>query len=814
MEDYLSKLNPQQAEAVKYLDGPQLVIAGAGSGKTRVLTYKIVHLLAHGYEPWRILALTFTNKAAREMRDRIEALVGHQTASRLWMGTFHSMFGRILRQNAQLIGFTPGFTIYDQTDSKNAIKTIIKDLGLDDKVYKPSAVQSAISWAKNALISPARYMVNADLAEADRRSRRPMTGEIYRIYHDRCRMANAMDFDDMLMYTNVLFKEHPDVRAHYGEFFRYVLVDEYQDTNFAQHCIVSELCRDSPALTMVGDDAQSIYSFRGANINNILNLKNAYPTLRTFKLEQNYRSTQTIVNAANSLISHNQQQIRKDVFSKNGVGARLEVVNCMTDFEEAYLVAARISRRRMETKDSLEEFAVLYRTNAQSRRLEESLRKRNISYRIYGGLSFYQRKEVKDAIAYFRLAVNPNDDEALRRVINYPARGIGDTTVGRLSHASIQTGKSVWQLLTDPDAAPADLNLNAGTRRKLAGFATLIADFHRMVEEGRDAAEVAAEVIGRTGLLTSLISEKTPESISKQENLQEILANVQEFVETKKEEGAQPEEMTLGAFLAEVSLATDQDQQDTAEERVTLMTVHAAKGLEFNNVIIVGVEEDLFPSAMAQGSVAEIEEERRLLYVALTRARNFCMMSYASSRFRNGQTLATRPSRFLNDIDRRYIQMVQGTSLAESGINPVENYRASFHSPIDTPPQFSGSVGNANFHHRPESSIGEINPRPEEYPWRGHRPSADHPTVRSLAGNPPRRQSQRDEAPSPADPGGMGLHSPSEVRVGMTIVHDRFGRGKVVDIEPDGMAPRFTVLFSGVERRKLLFKFARFQIID
>lgn len=822
MEDYLSKLNQQQAEAVTYLDGPQLVIAGAGSGKTRVLTYKIVHLLAHGYEPWRILALTFTNKAAREMRQRIEALVGPQVASRLWMGTFHSMFGRILRQNADKIGFPSSYTIYDQDDSRAAIKTIIKDLGLDDKTYKPSVVQAAISWAKNALITPTMYMANGDMQEADRKARRPLTGEIYRVYRERCRVAGAMDFDDMLLYTNLLFKEHPEVRAHYGEFFRYVLVDEYQDTNFSQHCIVSQLCEGSNALTMVGDDAQSIYSFRGANIANILNLKNAYPTLRTFKLERNYRSTQNIVNAANSLIAHNSRQIRKEVFSKNGVGARVEVVNCASDYEEGYLVAARIQRRRMETKDSLEEFAVLYRTNAQSRRLEESLRKRNISYRIYGGLSFYQRKEVKDAIAYFRLAVNPRDDEALRRVINYPARGIGDTTVGKLTHAAIQGGGSVWDVLTGQLPCP-DLSLNAGTRRKLAGFVDLVKEFNTLVAEGRDAAEVGQAVIGRTGLLTSLISDKTPESISKQENLQEILANVQEFAASKRQEaagagdaeGGGGADAGMAAFLAEVSLATDQDQADQSDERVTLMTVHAAKGLEFNNVIVTGVEEDLFPSAMAQSTAAEIEEERRLLYVALTRARNFCMMSYASSRFRNGQTLATRPSRFLRDIDKRYIQMVHDTDLAasEAGVNPVDNYRASYHSPL-APPAFAG---NANFSRQPSQDKGGniLGGHPETYPWHGHRPSLDHPTLRSLkeGGTPAPVSGGTASSTAPQGAGDFAVHHPSEVAPGAVIEHERFGRGTVEKVETEGSAPRLTVLFSHVERRTLLFKFARFKIL-
>ena len=490
MEDYLQQLNRQQREAVTYMDGPQLVIAGAGSGKTRVLTYKIVHLLAHGYEPYRIMALTFTNKAAREMRERICKLAGPTVAGRLWMGTFHSIFGRMLRQNAERIGFKPNFTIYDTADSKALVKTIIKEMNLDDKVYKPSTVLSVISMAKNALISPLQYASDKDLMEADRRARRPLTWEIYKAYRHRCFVAGAMDFDDLLFYTNVLLRENPDVRNHYRGFFRYVLVDEYQDTNFAQHCIVSELCRESNALTMVGDDAQSIYSFRGANIKNILNLRNAYPNLRIFKLEQNYRSTQNIVNAANSLIAKNSEQIRKEVFSENEAGERIEVLHCHTEFEEATLVASRIRQVKMRSKDSYDEFAVLYRTNAQSRRLEESLRKDGIHYRIYGGLSFYQRKEIKDAIAYFRLAVNPDDDEALRRVINYPARGIGDTTVSRVTRAAMDGNVSIWTAISDPASYPS--GCNSAALKKLAGFEEMIREFNVLNSQGVNAYELAS----------------------------------------------------------------------------------------------------------------------------------------------------------------------------------------------------------------------------------------------------------------------------------------------------------------------------------
>ncbi len=783
MEDYLQQLNTQQRDAVAYMDGPQLVIAGAGSGKTRVLTYKIVHLLAHGYEPYRIMALTFTNKAAREMRERICRLVGPTVAGRLWMGTFHSIFGRMLRQNAERIGFKPGFTIYDTADSKALVKTIIKEMNLDEKVYKPSTVLSAISMAKNALISPLQYASDKDLMEADRRARRPLTWEIYKAYRHRCFVAGAMDFDDLLFYTNVLLRENPDIRNHYRGFFRYVLVDEYQDTNFAQHCIVSELCRDTNALTMVGDDAQSIYSFRGANIKNILNLRNAYPNLRVFKLEQNYRSTQNIVNAANSLIAKNSEQIRKEVFSENEVGERIEVLHCHTEFEEATLVASRIRQVKMRSKDSYDEFAVLYRTNAQSRRLEESLRKDGIHYRIYGGLSFYQRKEIKDAIAYFRLAVNPDDDEALRRVINYPARGIGDTTVGRVLRAAMDANVSMWTALSDPAAYPS--GCKAAALKKLAGFEEMIREFNVLNSQGVNAFDLASRIFSRTRILASLISDTTPESISQQENLEELLQSVREFVDEAAEEGRENEN-TMSHFLAQASLATDMDRdQDADEPAVTLMTAHAAKGLEFNNVFIVGVEEDLFPSAMSQGSLSEIEEERRLLYVAITRARRFCMITYAGSRFRNGQPVICQMSRFIRDIDPKYLKLMQGTSIDDAprrGHDPYASYRESFHTPAAT--------------------LGIIDPSPKR------------PEQRS---NWQRREDTRKipapSAPSPQDSAsGCSVHSVDEVRPGMSIIHERFGGGKIAEVLNDPSGPKIVVLFAGAEQRTLMLKYARFKI--
>lgn len=771
MEDYISQLNPQQQDAVLYTDGPALVIAGAGSGKTRVLTYKIVHLLTLGYEPWRILALTFTNKAAREMRERIEKLVGSQTASKLWMGTFHSIFSRILRINAERIGFKSNFTIYDTNDSKSLIKSIIKEMDLDDKIYKPSIVASAISTAKNALISPEKYAMSSDIMEADKRARRPLLHAIYKTYRHRCFVAGAMDFDDLLYYTNVLLRDNPDLLHHYQEYFRYILVDEYQDTNFAQHLIVSQLCSENQNLCVVGDDAQSIYSFRGANIRNILNLKRSYPNLRIFKLEQNYRSTQNIINAANSLIDKNTEQIRKQVFSCNDVGSLIEVIQSFSDYEESYLVANRISQLRLTQHDSYEEFAILYRTNAQSRILEESLRKRNIPYRIYGGLSFYQRKEIKDAIAYFRLSINPNDDEALKRVINYPARSIGETTVNKLVRCAIDNRVSIWHIICNLDKY--EVGINSGTAKKLNGFRELISSFIEFNNQGLSADIVAENIIRETKLLSCLLSDRTPESISKQENLSELINGVKEFVASRLEEGNETN-TTLIDFLAEVSLATDQDTQETPEERVTLMTVHAAKGLEFSNVFIVGAEEELFPSAMSSGSLQEIEEERRLMYVAITRAKNFCMISYASSRFRNGQTVTCSPSRFIRDIDPQYLHLCSGTSIDQHRFNPIDKYKASFHSRTYT---------STTQQRKTQISSDSQN---------------------SL------RQSVKSQNSFDSN---LGQHISSELQAGLKIEHSRFGTGTITNIDTNYTDHRITVVFDNVGEKTLLLKFAKFKII-
>ncbi|MDE5988489.1 MAG: UvrD-helicase domain-containing protein [Duncaniella sp.] len=781
-ENYLDELNEQQRAAVEYCDGPQLVIAGAGSGKTRVLTYKIVHLLRLGHEPWRILALTFTNKAAREMRERIEQLVGGAVASKLWMGTFHSIFARILRANADRIGFKSNFTIYDSADSKSLVKTIIRDMQLDDKIYKPSAVLSAISGAKNALVSPEDYAMSRDVMEADARARRPELCAVYRAYRDRCVVAGAMDFDDLLYYTNVLLRDNPDILRHYREFFSYVLVDEYQDTNFAQHVIVTQLTRESGKLCVVGDDAQSIYSFRGANIRNILDLRKTYPALSTFKLERNYRSTRNIINAAGSLIDKNSEQIPKTVYSENETGAPIEVVKCYSDFEEAYQVASRLSQLKMTSGDSADDFAILYRTNAQSRVLEEALRKRNVPYRIYGGLSFYQRKEVKDAIAYFRLALNPDDDEALRRVINFPARGIGDTTLNKLTRAAIDGNVSLWTVIQEPDRFPA--GLNSGTLRKLDGFASLIAEFVQADRKGADAFELATKIIDRTGLFRMYLHDSTPENLSKQENIQELLSGVKSFVETRVEEGS--ESMSLADFMAEVSLATDQDSDanDGTEERVTLMTVHAAKGLEFNNVFVVGVEEDLFPSAMSKDSPSQIEEERRLMYVAITRAKKFCMLSYAGSRFRNGQTAACRPSRFLGDIDQRFLRLATNDRLGggEPRVRPTANYTASM----------AGSARSLN-------SLRKVQPSPSAEMY--NRPASI-----------PLRTSPSAAASGQAG-GQYTLHAVGELQEGMRIEHAKFGLGEIIVIDNAGPDPRITVKFDNTDTRTLMLKFAKFSVV-
>ncbi len=793
-EDYLEKLNEQQRAAVEYCDGPQLVIAGAGSGKTRVLTYKIVHLLALGYEPWRIMALTFTNKAAREMRERIEPLAGPEVAAQLWMGTFHSIFSRLLRRNAERIGFKSDFTIYDQSDSRSLIKLIIKDMGLDDKVYKPATIQNQISNAKNALITPDDYARNQGLLNADRDAQRPETVSIYRHYWNRCRIASAMDFDDLLLYTNILLRDHKDVLERYQEFFRYILVDEYQDTNFSQHLIVHQLSKRYNMLCVVGDDAQSIYSFRGANIENILRLQKFYPDIKTFKLERNYRSTQTITDAANSLIEKNRGQIAKHLFSKNQVGDRIPVIQCYSDYEEAYVVANQIAALKARQGDSYEDYAILYRTNAQSRLLEEALSnggrrdkhgnmRSAIPYRIYGGLSFYQRKEVKDAICYFRLVINPDDDEALRRVVNYPARGIGDTTVGKINHCATQNGVSAWQVINNIEQY--GLNVNRGTQSKLEAFATLMRGLIELNQNGTDAVAMAEETIRRTGLKSVLMGDNTLENISRIENLDELLNAVSDFQQGKEESG--DEHYQIGDFLAETSLLTDQDMTDPDGEKVTLMTVHAAKGLEFRNVIIVGVEEDLFPSAMSMDSLYQIEEERRLLYVAITRAEVNCVITYATSRYHNGQTKTCVMSRFLRDIAPEFLMMGSTSSTPAPS-----RKRSRWNDWDDDSMARPRSTKQAPPPIAPPS--GPRNAEPRKQPSGPSRPVAPTPPAGTTNGN-------------------FVLHTADELHVGSEILHQRFGRGAVAEIDTSGSDAKIDVDFYDGQRRKLLLKFAKFEIL-
>lgn len=783
-QDFLNSLNDQQREAVLYTDGPELVIAGAGSGKTRVLTYKIAHLLQMGYPPYRLLALTFTNKAANEMKERIAALVGTETAQRLWAGTFHSIFSRILRANADRIGYRHDFTIYDASDSLSLIKSIIRELQLDDKTYKPSTVQAIISHAKNALIEPQAYARNRELIEMDTRSKRPLIHEIYRIYRQRCFVSGAMDFDDLLLNTNILFRDHPDVLQHYRDLFAYILVDEYQDTNFAQHLIVSQLGKDHNHICVVGDDAQSIYSFRGANIHNILGLSKEYPGLKIFKLERNYRSTQNIVNTANSLIAKNKEQIPKQVFSEKEQGNKVQVISAYSDFEEGFIVSNRIAEMRLTTHCDYNDFAVLYRTNAQSRELEEALRERNIPYRIYGGMSFYQRKEIKDAIAYFRLTINPDDEEALKRVINYPARGIGDTTLSKLIERAHSQEASIWKVISDPIGY--NLAVNNGTLNKLKTFKDLI-DELRYEADKKNTPELAETIIKQSGIWGEISSDRTPENINRQENIEELLNGVHKFCVGRKEAGK--EQTSLSDFLAEISLATDQDNGDeTEQDKVTLMTVHASKGLEFKQVFIVGVEEDLFPSAMSKNSEREIEEERRLLYVAITRAGENCTLTYALSRYRHRQTVFPSPSRFIKDLDSRYVDM------------PVQTKQES--------PRETLSWNRFPFDAERPRKTSRWNEEDTD------RTPAPRPFT---APSPGKRLTKIDSKPigeTHSTTQSTVATAAGQVEIGTLICHARFGNGTVTAIEDTGDNCKITVEFENVGRKQLLLKFAKFTIIE
>ncbi len=780
MTDYLNELNESQREAVLYNEGPSLVIAGAGSGKTRVLTYKIAYLLDNGYEPWSILALTFTNKAAREMKERIARQVGQERARYLWMGTFHSIFSRILRAEAETLGFTPNFTIYDATDSKSLVKTIIKEMNLDDKVYKPGMVQGRISNAKNHLVLPEAYAANAELIEADRAAKVPLLHEIYLRYWNRCRQSDAMDFDDLLLYTYLLFRTRPDICDKYAARFRYILVDEYQDTNFAQHSIVLQLTQKHQFVCVVGDDAQSIYSFRGANIDNILNFTRTYKDARLFKLEQNYRSTQTIVNAANSLIAKNRDQIQKEVFSEKDKGEPIGVFAAYSDVEEGEIVTNKIAQLHAKSGYAYHDFAILYRTNAQSRIFEEALRKRSIPYCIYGGLSFYQRKEVKDVVAYFRLAVNPHDEEAFKRVINYPARGIGNTTLGKLTEAAGRCEVSLWKVLCEP--LSYGVELNKGTYTKLQGFRDLISEFVTLARE-QDAYTLGMELVKRSGIMAEIYQDRSPENMSRQENIEELVNGMRDFCDGRQEEGSP--HVLLSDYLSEIALLTDQDEeQGEAQPKVTLMTIHSAKGLEFPNVFVVGLEENLFPSSLSSASYRALEEERRLFYVAVTRAEDHCYLSYAKSRFKYGKMEFCNPSRFLKDIDVRYLQVPQeelmGTRIEEkASCFRKEASRASYErEPRETGP-----------------SMFDGGPMPEE-PHRFVPPR----TLRRIP----------DASPSaaPAGPSAGGLSA------GMWIEHERFGKGEVTRVEGSGDNCKATVQFQHAGVKQLLLKFARFKIID
>ncbi len=755
--DLLEQLNEGQRRAVEYCDGPQLVIAGAGSGKTRVLTYKIAYLLEKGVKPWNILALTFTNKAAREMKERIGVLVGHERSRQLQMGTFHSVFSHILRVEAQQIGFHSNFTIYDQSDSRSLVRTILRELELDDKLYKYSSVADRISMAKNHLLLPQVYAGSA-WAHDDAQHKRPAIAEVYRRYNERCRQANAMDFDDLLVYTYTLL-QNEETRRKYSERFDYVLVDEYQDTNFAQQSIVSLLCRDHGRVCAVGDDAQSIYSFRGANIDNILDFQRQFAGTKLFKLEQNYRSTQLIVEAANSLISHNSRQIPKDVFSKNEHGERLLLKSAYSDKEEAIIVSKDIQRLRREDRCRYADFAILYRTNSQSRTFEEQLRKDGIPYRIYGGQSFYQRKEIKDAIAYFRTVVNPDDEEALRRIINYPARGIGNTTVEKVVAAATLHGVSLWRVLQQPIVF--GLQLTRGTAQKIDDFCQMINGWRSQLDT-IDAFELGHSIVMGSGMSKEIYSSNNPEDLSRQANIEEFLNGIQDFVETRREEGAD-DQMALGYFLQEVALLTDLDSDDGADDdKVVMMTIHSAKGLEFPTVFIVGLEENIFPSPLSVNSVRELEEERRLLYVAITRAEKHCIMTCAKSRFRFGKMEYDTPSRFIRDIDRNLIKI-------EGGGVPVEQGRRPLISRFQNP--------------RPVATQFKADPMPRLVPL-------------------------RQEAPAPQSSiGDIGL------REGQTIEHQRFGIGKVLKIEGSGEGTKATVEFRNVGTKQLLLKFARYTII-
>ena len=835
--DLLKDLNEAQRAAVEYIDGPSLVIAGAGSGKTRVLTYKIAYLLSQGMKPWSIMALTFTNKAAREMKERIGKLVENDLAQHLYMGTFHSIFSRILRAEAEHIGFNNNFTIYDESDSRSLIKAIVKEMGLDDKKYKPAAVHAKISMAKNNLMSAAAYESDAAIFEQNKRAQMPEVGKIFVAYVQRCKQANAMDFDDLLTLTYQLFREHEDIRHKYAARFDYVLVDEYQDTNHVQMSIVMQLCQEKQRVCAVGDDSQSIYSFRGANIDNILNYQRQFQGTRLFKLEQNYRSTQTIVEAANSLIKHNRNQIPKDVFSENAKGEKIQYKPAYSDKEEAAIVAKDVKRIRREDGCQYSDFAILYRTNAQSRSFEEEFRKQGIPYRIYGGLSFYQRKEIKDIIAYFRLVANPDDEEAIKRIINYPARGIGATTVLKIADCAHQNQVSFWEVIGAPERY--GLAVNKGTMNKLETFRLLISSFIERAQT-TDVYELGDAIIKESGISQDIMSGKDADDLARQENLEEFLSGMSAFVEERREEG-RFDELFLQDYLQDVALLTDADSDgDKDEPRVSLMTVHAAKGLEFPTVFVVGLEENIFPSPLSAASLRELEEERRLLYVAITRAEKHCILTNAKNRWRYGKMEFDNPSRFIDEIDGKLIdsQDEAGGSLFgsmsdqpewaraqrprrpwEDAEQPRYSSRYQNSKPVasqfvadpkpslfDDEPETSRTSGRSSVSGRSSLSEGNFKSvRALNAAKRYMEAHSSHPASRSTGSS---AASVSSSAASSAGSSSCGLQE------GMKIEHQRFGRGTVLKIEGTGENTKATVEFVHSGTKQLLLKYAKFTVVD
>lgn len=820
--DLLNDLNEAQRAAVEYIDGPSLVIAGAGSGKTRVLTYKIAYLLSKGMKPWSIMALTFTNKAAREMKERIGRLVGDDLAQHLYMGTFHSIFSRILRAEAEHIGFNNNFTIYDETDSRSLIKAIVKEMGLDDKSYKPAAVHARISMAKNNLVSAESYASDAAIFEQNKRAQMPELGKIFVAYVQRCRQANAMDFDDLLVLTHQLFREHEEIRQKYAARFDYILVDEYQDTNHVQMSIVMQLCKEKLRVCAVGDDSQSIYSFRGANIDNILNYQKQLKGTRLFKLEQNYRSTQTIVKAANSLIKFNRNQIKKDVYSENAVGEKLQYKPAYSDKEEAVIVAKDIKRIKRQDNCEYHDFAILYRTNAQSRSFEEEFRKQGIPYRIYGGLSFYQRKEIKDIIAYFRLVANPDDEEAIKRIINYPARGIGATTVMKIADCAHQNQVSFWEVIGEP--AHYGLNVNKGTLAKLDNFRLLISSF---IERSHttDVYELGDAIIKESGISQDIMSGRDADDLARQENLEEFLSGMSAFVEERREEGRM-DEAFLTDYLQDVALLTDADSEGAKDEpRVSLMTVHAAKGLEFATVFIVGLEENIFPSPLAAMSVRELEEERRLLYVAITRAEKHCILTNAKNRFRYGKMEFDNPSRFIDEIDASLIDAQDEMNGSYFGGG----------SSYDRSASYGGGYGKR----MPWDQKRRINDRDEDVPeWKrvtsqfrpDPKPASDtsssssssreslssgnFKSVRALDAARRILGNNRNSSVSSASSVSSSGSSFGGLKEGCKIEHQRFGVGIVRKIEGQGENAKATVEFQNSGIKQLLLKYAKYTILD